>query len=145
MLNPKFGLGLCTGSPEMTVAIAQISDPVTSSAINSDSKTDKTELTLLKQQVFPLGRALSSQGHFCLQEFMAAYPWAHLSWLAIATSGDSLTGVRIGVVTARVIGQQCGIPVYGISEVGDVETLLAIGYARWQQGDRGDWADVVPH
>jgi hypothetical protein len=96
------------------------------------------------QRSWFLGRDLSIRGHSCLQEFMAPYSWYHLSWLVVATSGESLTGVRIGVVTARTIGQQCAVPVYGIPETAEIPLLLTRGYERWLQGDRGDWDRVLP-
>ncbi len=70
-----------------------------------------------------LGRDMVTHLHLHTLEFLAPYTWSDLSFIAIAKGPGSFTSTRLGVVMARTIGQQLGIPVFGIS------TLEAAAYA----------------
>ncbi|OKH17086.1 tRNA (adenosine(37)-N6)-threonylcarbamoyltransferase complex dimerization subunit type 1 TsaB [[Limnothrix rosea] IAM M-220] len=73
-------------------------------------------------QVWDLGRALSSELHSYLQNFMADHSWESLKFLAVAKGPGGFTSTRIGVVVARTLAQQLNLPLYGIS------TLAAIAW-----------------
>jgi tRNA threonylcarbamoyl adenosine modification protein YeaZ len=69
---------------------------------------------------------MAAQLHSALADFLAAYRWSDLQFLAVARGPGGFTGTRLGVVTARTLGQQLEIPVFPIS------TLLAYAVQRWQ-------------
>ncbi|MEM8638895.1 MAG: tRNA (adenosine(37)-N6)-threonylcarbamoyltransferase complex dimerization subunit type 1 TsaB [Cyanobacteria bacterium P01_G01_bin.54] len=104
-MPPITGLALHTSSPELGLAL-------------------QTPEAGLKQQIWNLGRELSHQLHPYLAEFMAGTPWSQLQFLAVAIGPGGFTGTRLGVITARTLGQQLNLPVFGIS------TLAAVA---WQE------------
>jgi tRNA threonylcarbamoyl adenosine modification protein YeaZ len=69
---------------------------------------------------------MAAQLHSTLADFLATYRWSDLQFLAIARGPGGFTGTRLGVVTARTLGQQLEIPVFPIS------TLLAYAVQCWQ-------------
>jgi tRNA threonylcarbamoyl adenosine modification protein YeaZ len=77
-----------------------------------------------RSQVWYLDRELSSHLHQYLIEFIQPQTWANLAFIAVAKGPGGFTGTRIGVVTARTLGQQLGIPVFAIS------TLAAVAYSQ---------------
>ncbi|MEH2463319.1 tRNA (adenosine(37)-N6)-threonylcarbamoyltransferase complex dimerization subunit type 1 TsaB [Nostoc sp.] len=76
-----------------------------------------------RSQIWNLGRDLSSLVHQYLIEFIKPQTWADLSFIAVAKGPGGFTGTRIGVVTARTLGQQLDIPVFAIS------TLAAVAWS----------------
>ncbi|WP_414582512.1 tRNA (adenosine(37)-N6)-threonylcarbamoyltransferase complex dimerization subunit type 1 TsaB [Scytonema sp. PCC 10023] len=76
-----------------------------------------------RSQVWDLDRELSSHLHQYLVEFIKPQTWADLAFIAVANGPGGFTGTRIGVVTARTLGQQLGIPVFAIS------TLAAMAWS----------------
>ena len=62
-----------------------------------------------------MGRALSTQLHPYLVEFIRPQTWSDLAWIAVAQGPGSFTGTRIGVVAARTLAQQLQIPVFAFS------------------------------
>ncbi len=103
MINDKYGLALHTTTPELGISISNF-------AQNN------------RQQVWHLGRDLSSVLHQYLQEIIQPQTWQDLAFIAVAKGPGGFTGTRIGVVTARTLAQQLNLPLYGIS------TLEAIAY-----------------
>ncbi|BFM40128.1 tRNA (adenosine(37)-N6)-threonylcarbamoyltransferase complex dimerization subunit type 1 TsaB [Synechocystis sp. LKSZ1] len=84
---------------------------------------------LLRHQSWNLDRALSNYLHSHLQDFMQPQTWQELSYLAVAQGPGSFTSTRIGLVTARTLGQQLDLPVFAFSSLltyaqSLVETLL---------------------
>ena len=75
-----------------------------------------------RQQIWDLGRTLSSLLHQYLQAIIQPQTWQDLGFIAVAKGPGGFTGTRIGVVTARTLAQQLNIPLYGISN------LAAIAY-----------------
>ncbi|MEI1376962.1 tRNA (adenosine(37)-N6)-threonylcarbamoyltransferase complex dimerization subunit type 1 TsaB [Nostoc sp. UHCC 0926] len=76
-----------------------------------------------RSQIWNLGRDLSSLVHQYLIDFIKPQTWADLSLIAVAKGPGGFTGTRIGVVTARTLGQQLNIPVFAIS------TLAAVAWS----------------
>ena len=102
----KYALALHTTTPELGLAISNFADAT-------------------RSQVWNLGRDLSSHIHQYLIEFIKPQTWADLAFIAVANGPGGFTGTRIGVVTARTLGQQLNIPVFGIS------TLAAVAWSKY--------------
>jgi tRNA threonylcarbamoyl adenosine modification protein YeaZ len=100
----KYALALHTTTPELGLAISNFAGET-------------------RSQVWNLGRDLSSLVHEYLIEFIKPQTWADLSFIAVAKGPGGFTGTRIGVVTARTLGQQLDIPVFAIS------TLAAVAWS----------------
>ncbi|MEH1766894.1 MAG: tRNA (adenosine(37)-N6)-threonylcarbamoyltransferase complex dimerization subunit type 1 TsaB [Nostoc sp.] len=100
----KYALALHTTTPELGLAISDFAGET-------------------RSQIWNLGRDLSSLLHQYLIEFVKPQTWADLSFIAVAKGPGGFTGTRIGVVTARTLGQQLDIPVFAIS------TLAAIAWS----------------
>lgn len=75
---------------------------------------------LLEVKTWLLGRALASQLHPCLNEFMGSYAWGEIGAIAIGCGPGSFTGTRLGVVTARILAQQLEVPLLGLSSLGTI-------------------------
>lgn len=96
-LQPKkYALALHTTTPELGLAISNFACDTRSSVWN-------------------LERELSSQMHQLLIDFIKPQQWQDLAFIAVAKGPGGYTGTRIGLVTARTLGQQLNIPVFGIS------------------------------
>ncbi len=102
----KYGLALHTTTPELGLAISNFT---------GDTRSG----------VWHLERQLSSHLHQYLVEFIQPQTWADLSFIAVAKGPGGFTGTRIGVVTARTLGQQLDIPVFAIS------TLAAVAWSAY--------------
>ena len=100
----KYGLALHTSSPELGLALNNFA---------GDSRSS----------VWDLGQR-STHLHHYLAEFIQPQTWADLAFIAVAKGPGGFTGTRIGVVTARTLGQQLGIPVFAIS------TLAAVTWSQ---------------
>jgi tRNA threonylcarbamoyl adenosine modification protein YeaZ len=92
----KYGLALHTTTLELGLAIGNF----------------KSEIRF---GVWDLQRELSSHIHQYLIDFIKPHTWDDLAFIAVAKGPGGFTGTRIGVVTARTLGQQLGIPVFAIS------------------------------
>lgn len=104
LTTTKYALSLHTTTPELGLAISNFAGET-------------------RSQVWNLGRDLSSLIHQYLIEFIKPQTWADLSYIAVAKGPGGFTGTRIGVVTARTLGQQLDIPVFAIS------TLAAVAWS----------------
>ncbi len=99
----KYALSLHTTTPELGLAMSNFA---------GDTRSD----------VWNLERNVSSLLHQYLINFIKPQTWADLAFIAVAKGPGGFTGTRIGVVTARTLGQQLNIPVFAIS------TLAAIAW-----------------
>jgi tRNA threonylcarbamoyl adenosine modification protein YeaZ len=99
----KYALSLHTTTPELGLAMSNFA---------GDTRSD----------VWNLERNVSSLLHEYLINFIKPQTWADLAFIAVAKGPGGFTGTRIGVVTARTLGQQLNIPVFAIS------TLAAIAW-----------------
>ena len=100
----KYALALHTTTPELGLGISNFAGDT-------------------RSQIWNLGRDLSSLVHQYLIEFIKPQTWADFSFIAVAKGPGGFTGTRIGVVTARTLGQQLDIPVFAIS------TLAAVAWS----------------
>lgn len=92
-----------------------------------------------RQQVWPLGRDLTTYLHTCLSEFIQPHDWRNLTFVAVARGPGGFTGTRIGVVTARTLAQSLNIPLFGISSLAAIAQQHRLSEAQnapIQPGDR---------
>ena len=101
----KYGLALHTSSPELGLALNNFA---------GDSRSS----------VWDLGQR-STHLHHYLAEFIQPQTWADLAFISVAKGPGSFTSTRIGVVTARTLAQQLGIPLFTVS------TLAAVAWSRY--------------
>ncbi|MBD1919183.1 tRNA (adenosine(37)-N6)-threonylcarbamoyltransferase complex dimerization subunit type 1 TsaB [Phormidium sp. FACHB-322] len=112
------GLAIHTCGPDLGLALS-----------NFDGET--------RHQTWPLGRDLSTQLHSILMEFIAPCNWTDFSFLAVAQGPGGFTGTRIGVVTARTLAQQLGIPLFGVS------SLAAVAQRALDKSPAGSISDIA--
>lgn len=105
-----YALALHTSSPELGLALSNFA---------GDSRC----------RTWDLGQSLSTQLHHHLAEFIQPQTWADLEFIAVAIGPGSFTGTRIGVVTARTLAQQLGIPLFAISTLASVVWAQHLGEA----------------
>jgi tRNA threonylcarbamoyl adenosine modification protein YeaZ len=105
----KYGLALHTTTPELGLAISNF--------------TDNT-----RSQRWNLERELSSHLHQYLIDFIKPQTWQDMAFIAVAKGPGGFTGTRLGMVAARTLGQQLGIPVFAVS------TLAAVALEREKGG-----------
>jgi tRNA threonylcarbamoyladenosine biosynthesis protein TsaB len=140
----QIALALNTTSGILELAIAQVNP-----------------LNYIKYSEWNLERELSFQIHTCLAEFIQGYEWSDLAFVAIASGVGSFTSTRIGVVLARTLSEQLGIPVYAVS-CADIESfpqalvpnssgqnhqindLIKIAYDQWSIGEIPHWSMALP-
>lgn len=108
-IEAHYGLAIHTSSPDLGLAISNFAGES-------------------RQQVWDLGRDLSSLMLAKLGEFLQPQTWQDLAFLAVAIGPGGFTGTRIGVVAARTLAQQLEIPLFGIS------SLAAIAHASEMSG-----------
>jgi tRNA threonylcarbamoyl adenosine modification protein YeaZ len=94
----KYGLALHTSSPALGLAIGS----------NHDRIRDRS---------WELGRETSNLLHPYLRDFLSPQTWQDLGWIAVANGPGGFMGTRLGVVTARTLGQQLDLPVFTVSSL----------------------------
>jgi tRNA threonylcarbamoyl adenosine modification protein YeaZ len=119
-----YGIAIHTASSDLGLAISNFADDH-------------------RAQTWALGRALSTHMHVHLMEFMEPQTWADLAFMAVAKGPGGFTGTRIGVVTARTLAQQLGIPLFGVSTLAAVaqsfQRKLAWSVRLQSSGDIAVW------
>ncbi|MBC8122006.1 MAG: tRNA (adenosine(37)-N6)-threonylcarbamoyltransferase complex dimerization subunit type 1 TsaB [Gemmatimonadaceae bacterium] len=83
-----------------------------------------------------LARVLQSR----LQNFTNGLAWADLGWVAVCVGPGSFTGMRLGVMAARTLGQGLEVPVLGVSALAaHAEAQVSTGpVAVWLEARRGE-------
>jgi tRNA threonylcarbamoyl adenosine modification protein YeaZ len=125
-IQHSYGLGLDTTTAALTLALGQ------APGVN-------------RYQSWFLERAISTQLHPLLQDFIVPQRWADLAWIAVLKGPGSFTGIRIGVVTAKTLAQQLRLPLFGFSTLAIAAWVAAQSVAakRWtvavsQSGQQGN-------
>jgi tRNA threonylcarbamoyl adenosine modification protein YeaZ len=120
----KYGLALHTSSPALGLAISP-----------GEGFANGSNVDDVRCQSWDLGRETSNYLHPYLLNFLSPQTWQDLGWIAVANGPGGFTGTRLGVVTARTLGQQLDLPVFTIS------SLAAIA---WQLPQAGSIAISMP-
>jgi tRNA threonylcarbamoyl adenosine modification protein YeaZ len=102
----KYGLALHTSSPALGLAIGIDRDDV-------------------RYRSWDLGRETSNLLHPYLRDFIIPQTWQDLGWIAVANGPGGFMGTRLGVVTARTLGQQLDLPVFTVSSLAAIAYQLA--------------------
>lgn len=103
----RYGLALHSSTPELGLAMGE-----------SDFSSDSLDFDAhCRVGTWQLGRGTSDVLHRYIAEFIAPQTWLDIAWVAVGIGPGGFTGTRLAVVTARTIGQQLQIPVYGISNL----------------------------
>ncbi len=125
----KHGLALHTSTLELGLTIASLESS------DGNQTYDHYLHHAKRTSIWDLGRETSNLLHTYMLEFIAPQTWQELAWIAIGHGPGGFTGTRLAAVTAKTMGQQLQIPVYGISN------LAAVA---WQQQIEDDIAVVMP-
>lgn len=115
------GLAIHTTSPQLGLMLQSVEAESAENRQASNTQAGNTQAgntqTERRYQVWDLGRAVSSQLHTKLMEFIAPHSWQDLAFVAVAKGPGGFTGTRIGVVAARTLAQQLNIPLFGVSSL----------------------------
>ncbi|MGM3306590.1 tRNA (adenosine(37)-N6)-threonylcarbamoyltransferase complex dimerization subunit type 1 TsaB [Anabaena sp. WFMT] len=109
----KYALALHTTTPELGLVISNFADDT-------------------RANVWNLGRDVSSFIHQYLIDLIKPQTWTDLAFIAVAKGPGGFTGSRIGVVTARTLGQQLEIPVFAVS------TLAAVAWTELEKNQQSE-------
>jgi tRNA threonylcarbamoyl adenosine modification protein YeaZ len=101
----KYGLAIHTSSPALGLAIGSSNDDV-------------------RYRSWDLGRETSNLLHPYLRDFLSSQTWSDLDWIAVANGPGGFMGTRLGVVTARTLGQQLDLPVFTVSSLAAIAWQL---------------------
>jgi tRNA threonylcarbamoyl adenosine modification protein YeaZ len=105
----KYGLALHTSSPALGLAICP------------DAGVADGEL---RYRSWALGRETSNLLHPYLRDFISPQTWGDLGWIAVASGPGGFMGTRLGLVTARTLGQQLDLPVFTVSSLAAIAWQL---------------------
>ncbi len=101
----KYGLALHTSSPALGLAMGISDDDV-------------------RYRSWDLGRETSNLLHPYLRDFIDPQTWQDLGWIAVANGPGGFMGTRLGLVTARTLGQQLDLPVFTVSSLAAIAWQL---------------------
>ncbi len=105
---PSHALALHTSSSQLGLAVCEVA--MTSPSLTISEATGR-------QQTWDLGRRLLNDFHGILQDWIQPLTWRDFAYLAVAQGPGSFTSTRIGMVTARTLGQQLALPVFTVSSL----------------------------
>lgn len=100
--SPQYALAIHTASPDLGLALSNFAGDQRSRIWSN------------------LGQTLSTHLHLYLSEFLQPQTWTDLAFIVVAKGPGGFTGTRLGIVTARTLAQQLGIPLFGISTLAAV-------------------------
>ncbi len=109
----KYGLALHTSSPALGLSIS-----LGEGSANANSRDD------IRYRSWDLGRETSHLLHPYLRDFLSPQTWQDLGWIAVANGPGGFMGTRLGVVTARTLGQQLDLPVFTVSSLAAIAWQL---------------------
>jgi len=119
--SAKYGLALHTTTPELGLAMSKCQEETRSAPRPRVPASPRHSVDgEIRCDVWNLERRVSSLLHQYLIEFIKPQTWADLAFIAVAKGPGGFTGTRIGVVTARTLGQQLDIPVFAMSTLAAV-------------------------
>ncbi len=98
MVDQKYALGIHTTTGQLGLGIS-------------------LDGQILRHQTWQLDRELSNTLHQYLLEFIHPHTWQDFAYIGVAKGPGSFTSTRIGMVTARTLGQQLQIPVFALSSL----------------------------
>ncbi|WP_310489703.1 tRNA (adenosine(37)-N6)-threonylcarbamoyltransferase complex dimerization subunit type 1 TsaB [Chamaesiphon sp. VAR_69_metabat_338] len=101
----KYGLAIHTSSPALGLSIGSSEDNP-------------------RYRSWELGRETSNLLHPYLRDFIQPQTWQDLGWIAVANGPGGFMGTRLGVVTARTLGQQLNLPVFTVSSLAAIAWQL---------------------
>jgi len=110
-------LALHTSSSQLGLAVCEVAITASSSPM--------VPWGTGRQQTWDLGRGLLNDLHSLLQDWIQPLTWQDFVYLAVAQGPGSFTSTRIGLVTARTLGQQLALPVFTVS------SLAAFAHDSW--------------
>lgn len=117
----KYGLALHTSSPALGLAISNSLENIRCLGRFPDRQSQQVGL---RYQAWDLGRETSNLLHPYLRDFIRPQTWSDLGWIAVANGPGGFMGTRLGVVTARTLGQQLNLPVFTISSLAAIAWQL---------------------
>jgi tRNA threonylcarbamoyl adenosine modification protein YeaZ len=106
-MKAPIGLAIHTSSPDLGLAIGGLDD--------------------IRQEVWDLGRDMTTYLHEKLAQFIQPQSFQDLAFIAVAQGPGSFTGTRMGMTVARTLAQQLSIPLFGISSLGAIAATQATG------------------
>ncbi len=97
-MKKKYGLGIHTTTGQLGLGL-------------------NLNTNIIRYQTWQLDRQLSNQLHLLLLHFLQPQTWQELAYIAVAKGPGSFTSTRLGIVTARTLGQQLNLPIFSLSSL----------------------------
>ncbi len=104
-MKAPIGLAIHTSSPDLGLAIGELDE--------------------IRQEVWDLGRDMTTYLHEKLAQFIKPQSFQDLAFIAVAQGPGSFTGTRMGMTVARTLAQQLSIPLFGVSSLAAIAATQA--------------------
>ena len=124
----KYLLALHSCSESFGIAIKDIENPE----------------TLIKSEVFEIGRSLSNKLFSCIETILPRKFWKQIIRIAIAKGPGSFTSTRLTISMARVIAQQIDCSLDSISSFHLMAPRLSKSFAKTQLSNPFWIKDILP-